>query len=91
MKRDGKPNDERETERRQGLRRGGSPPRQRGFVERATANGHSGYGSESVRPHLRDQLRLKALLAAPFPPPGNSPAMTNSKSKARDGAPHPKD
>ena len=48
-------------------RRGNGPGRQRGFVARATAVGHSGHGSESVRPHLRDQLRLKALLPTPFP------------------------
>jgi hypothetical protein len=48
-------------------RRGSGPRKQRGFVERATAGGHSGHGSESVRPHLRDQLRLKALLPSPFP------------------------
>jgi hypothetical protein len=48
-------------------RRGSGPKKQRGFVERATATGHSGHGSESVRPHLRDQLRLKALLPTPFP------------------------
>jgi hypothetical protein len=50
-------------------RRSGGPSRQRGFVERATAKGHSGHGSESVRPHLRDQLRLKSLLPQPFPMP----------------------
>jgi hypothetical protein len=50
-------------------RRGSGPKKQRGFVERATASGHSGHGSESVRPHLRDQLRLKALLPSPFPAP----------------------
>lgn len=81
---DGKPNDAREPEiRRSASRRGGGPAKQRGFVERpggrasmdsgfverATARGHSGHGSESVRPHLRDQLRLKALLPTPFPPP----------------------
>ena len=48
-------------------RRGSGPKKQRGFVTRATAGGHSGHGSESVRPHLRDQLRLKALLPSPFP------------------------
>lgn len=70
MKRDGKPSNEREEEgRRSAARRGGAPPRQRGFVERATAKGHSGHGSESVRPHLRDQLRLKALMPSPFPVP----------------------
>ncbi|MBK6008153.1 hypothetical protein JJB11_18780 [Ramlibacter ginsenosidimutans] len=67
---DGKPNDPAEPERRRQAsagRRGGGPKKQRGFVERATASGHSGHGSESVRPHLRDQLRLKSLLPHPFP------------------------
>ena len=51
-------------------RKGNSGPgRQRGFVERATAMGHSGHGAESVRPHLRDQLRLKSLLPQPYPTP----------------------
>lgn len=54
-------------------RRGGGPNRQRGFVERATARGHSGHGAESVRPHLRDQLKLKALLPQPFPTPEQEP------------------
>jgi len=54
---------------RPGGRRGSGPAKQRGFVERATARGHSGHGAESVRPHLRDQLRLKALLPTPFPTP----------------------
>ena len=65
---DGKPQ-QRELETRRGgpTRRG--PGKQRGFVERATAKGYSGYGSESVRPHLRDQLRLKALLPSPYPMP----------------------
>lgn len=43
-------------------RRSGGPRKQKAYVTRATARGHSGYGSESVRPHLRDQLKLKALL-----------------------------
>lgn len=51
-----------------------SPPRhsgarkQTGYSIRATANdvGHSGYGSESVRPYLRAQLKLKELLGTPF-------------------------
>lgn len=50
-------------------RRGTGPGRQRGFVERATAKGHSGYGADSVRPHLRDQLKLKSLLPQPYPTP----------------------
>jgi hypothetical protein len=32
----------------------------------ASDAGHSGYGSESVRPYLRAQLRLKELLGTPF-------------------------
>lgn len=73
---DGKPNNtDAQDGRQQGPppRRGGGRKTQRGFVERATACGHSGYGSESVRPHLRDQLRLKALLPSPFPPPEQQP------------------
>ena len=50
-------------------RLGNGPARQRGFVTRATAKGHSGHGAESVRPHLRDQLRLKSLLPQPYPTP----------------------
>ena len=69
---DGKPNYARPPE---GMRQSSvgrkavRPGRQRGFVERATAVGHSGHGAESVRSHLRDQLRLKALLPQPFPTP----------------------
>lgn len=51
-------------------RRSNGPKKQRGFVARATAGGHSGHGSESVRPHLRDQLKLKALLPTPYPTSG---------------------
>ena len=43
--------------------------KQMGFVERATARGHSGYGADSVRPHLRDQLKLKELMGRPLPSP----------------------
>jgi hypothetical protein len=70
--RDGKPNSAGEPDGRRptvGTRRGNGANRQRGFVERATARGHSGHGSESVRPHLRDQLKLKALLPTPYPTP----------------------
>jgi len=70
---DGKPNYAREPEGRRAASAGRKPAgaigRQRGFVERATAMGHSGHGAESVRPHLRDQLRLKSLLPQPFPTP----------------------
>jgi hypothetical protein len=67
MKRDGKPNDERDESRRTSVRRSGGPGRQRSYIERATSRGHSGEGSDSVRPHLRDQLRLKQLLPQPYP------------------------
>ena len=73
---DGKPGNagDPESRRSQAARRGNGPPRQRGFVERATAHGHSGHGADSVRPHLRDQLRLKALLPSPFPVPEDLPS-----------------
>lgn len=71
---DGKPNHASDPEGGRPMsanRRGGAArtKKQRGFVERATAMGHSGHGAESVRPHLRDQLRLKSLLPQPFPTP----------------------
>jgi hypothetical protein len=68
---DGKPNYASDLEGRRASagRRGPGAARQRGFVERATAVGHSGHGAESVRPHLRDQLKLKALLPQPYPTP----------------------
>lgn len=61
--------DQRDPEGRRPVARRTGPPAKRGFVERATAQGHSGHGSESVRPHLRDQLKLKALMPSPFPLP----------------------
>jgi hypothetical protein len=66
---DGRPNDDRDPPRRRASDRGKGPRRQKGFVERATAMGHSGHGCDSVLPHLRDQLKLKALLPQPFPTP----------------------
>ena len=67
-RRDGENKDQRDPDgRRPVARRSNGPPAKRGFVERATAQGHSGHGSESVRPHLRDQLKLKALMPSPFP------------------------
>ncbi len=77
---DGRPNQEREAPRRRASDlRGSSPRRQRGYVERATAGGHSGSGSESVLPHLRDQLRLKALMPSPRPSPDLLPAQRESE------------
>ena len=68
---DGKPSNASDPESRRASagRKGPGASRQRGFVERATAMGHSGHGAESVRPHLRDQLKLKSLLPQPFPTP----------------------
>ena len=69
---DGRPNNASEPEGRRPAatgRKGAGTGRKRGFVERATAMGHSGHGADSVRPHLRDQLKLKALLPQPFPTP----------------------
>jgi hypothetical protein len=69
---DGKPSDAGDLDGRRagsGGRHASGSGRQRGFVERATARGHSGHGAESVRPHLRDQLKLKALLPTPYPTP----------------------
>ncbi|MEJ8839533.1 hypothetical protein [Ramlibacter sp. AN1133] len=73
---DGKPTSASDPDGRrpQGGRRAGGPGKQRGFVERATARGHSGHGAESVRPHLRDQLKLKALLPTPYPTPEAQPS-----------------
>lgn len=48
------------------LRRSAPASRQGGYVGRASADdGRSGYGSESVRPYLRAQLRLKELMQGP--------------------------
>jgi hypothetical protein len=66
---DGLPSQQREPERRSGPRRGKSARRSRGFVERATSRGHSGIGSASMLPLLRDQLKLKSLLPTPYPIP----------------------
>jgi hypothetical protein len=73
---DGKPINAGDPEGRrpQAGRRGNGQGKQRGFVERATARGHSGHGAESVRPHLRDQLRLKALMSTPFQTPEIQPS-----------------
>lgn len=83
--RDGKPSNAGDPDGRRPSagRRGGGLAKQRGFVERATARGHSGHGAESVRPHLRDQLRLKALLPTPFPTP-EAQAFGEEHAQAKD-------
>ena len=82
MRRDGKHVDAGDPEsRRSPGRRNGGGARQNGFVERATAKSHSGDGSESVRPHLRDQLKLKALLHPPFNPGEAAPNTAGTRGK----------
>ena len=79
---DGRPSDTGEPERyrpKGSGRRGSGPVKQRGFVERAMSRGHSGHGAESVRPYLRDMLRLKSLLPSPFPIP--EPQLAGDKDK----------
>ena len=81
--------DQRDPEgRRPAARRGSNPSRQRGFVERATARGHSGHGADSVLPHLRDQLRLKCLLPSPFPIPEEARRIKPGRNgrKRRNGS-----
>ena len=79
MIKDGKPNHGGDPQGRRSASAGrkiARPGKQRGSTERAVARasgGHSGYGSESVRPYLREQLRLKALLPTPFPTPEAQP------------------
>jgi len=58
-----------ENRRSSGGNREAPRARQAGYVSRASASGRSGYGSDSVRPYLRAQLKLKELMATPFPAP----------------------
>jgi hypothetical protein len=44
-------------------------PEERRGAGRNTRRGRSGYGSDSVRPHLRAQLAERALMRPTFPPP----------------------
>jgi len=81
---DGRPNIQREPppRRRASDRKGSGPRKQRDFVSRATADGHSGRGSESVLPHLRDQLRLKALMPLPFPLEQDAPTAKEERPQS---------
>ena len=49
----------------------------------AALEGHSGHGSESLRPHLRALLKLKELMVPQFPPPEQSLARVPRK-KSRE-------
>ena len=55
----------------------GSANSQRERAERAAAwnprRGRSGYGLESIRPHLRAQLEQQRLLRPTFPPDDDEP------------------
>lgn len=79
---DGRPtmNLNRDSPMRRAADRGSGPRKQRGYVQRATAQGHSGHGSDSVLPHLRDQLKLKALMPQPYPfPERETPAKDGQR------------
>ena len=69
---DGKPTATEDPRRRPGGARRGPMKRARTASDHAGAqdlDGHSGHGADSVRPYLREQLRMKALLPVPFPMP----------------------
>lgn len=53
-------------DRRKGPSRGGARPY--GAPGRRERRGRSGYGSESIRPHLRAALEQRKLLRPTFPP-----------------------
>ena len=64
--------------------RGSGARKQSGQPGRPSANdGRSGYGSESVRPHLRAQLRLKELLGSAFTPVLNPWDTARNRRKTR--------
>jgi hypothetical protein len=46
----------------------GGPARPYGAPGRRERRGRSGYGMESIRPHLRAQLEQRKLLRPTFPP-----------------------
>lgn len=55
-------------DRRKSSSGGGARPY--GAPGRRERRGRSGYGSESIRPHLRAQLEERSLLHPTFPPEG---------------------
>ena len=61
------------------------PGRAESPVHRALKRGRSGYGAESVRPHLRDQLVLKDLLRPSYPPADRHTNANIDKSNETDG------
>ena len=70
------------------LQRGTIPKKQTTSSARPSAGepGRSGYGSESVRPFLRAQLRLKELMGAALEPPNpwmRKPARIKSTRNER--------
>ncbi len=73
------PEDKRASGRSSG-RSGGEGP-----VSRALRRGRSGYGVESLRPHLRDQLVLKDLLRPTWPPPEDDGWRKNKDKPTHSG------
>ena len=51
-------------------RPGGPKPTRTERPRASSEAGHSGYGMETLRPHLRDQLAMKDLLKPPAFPEG---------------------
>jgi hypothetical protein len=66
-----------------GRERKPQPPRELGDrpARPAAFEGHSGRGSESVRPHLRALLKLKELMVPQFPPPEEALARVPRKKR----------
>lgn len=62
-------------DRRKSSSGGGARPY--GAPGRRERRGRSGYGSESVRPHLRAQIEYQKLLRPTFPPEDPEDIFTN--------------
>ncbi len=62
-------------DRRKGSSGGGARPY--GAPGRRERRGRSGYGSESIRPHLRAQIEYQKLLRPTFPPEDPDEILSN--------------
>lgn len=80
---DDKKSDRGDPEHKHSTPRGSGVRKQTSFLARAFASdsGRSGYGSESVRPYLRAQLRLRELMGAPFQGPQAWDQMVRKKAR----------
>jgi len=63
-----KPDAPRDPENKRGSGMGASRAAQRTAAAWGPRRGHSGYGMESIRPHLRAQLEQQKLMRPTFPP-----------------------